>query len=177
VIAADDAAGLGHTTRLIVTVHAARSHLTESARQAVTRLHRSDGVLAMLMRDSDTLARLGGDEFVILAEELEAEAMALTSRVLDALERRFPLGTAHAAGERRPPAGAVSSPLQRQSRSESRWPNPALQCGIRHCRAERDPGIEPGLAVLETTVLPTHQSPGGRRLWAQKSGADDPALL
>src|SRR6185312_13206491 len=48
---------------------------------------------------SDTIARLGGDEFVILAEELEneAEAMALASRVLDALERPFPLGTSEVA--------------------------------------------------------------------------------
>jgi diguanylate cyclase (GGDEF)-like protein/PAS domain S-box-containing protein len=109
-----------------------RTLLMDRARQAVTRLHRSDGVLAMLfvdldkfkavndslghdvgdrllvsvserlaelMRDSDTIARLGGDEFVILAEELEneAEAMALASRVLDALERPFPLGTAEVA--------------------------------------------------------------------------------
>jgi diguanylate cyclase (GGDEF)-like protein/PAS domain S-box-containing protein len=109
-----------------------RTLLMDRARQAVTRLHRSEGVLAMLfvdldkfkavndnlghdvgdrllvsvserlaelMRDSDTIARLGGDEFVILAEELEneAEAMALASRVLDALERPFPLGTAEVA--------------------------------------------------------------------------------
>jgi len=109
-----------------------RTLLMDRARQAVTRLHRSDGVLAMLfidldkfkavndnlghdagdrllvsvserlaelMRDSDTIARLGGDEFVILAEELEneGEAMALASRVLDALERPFPLGTAEVA--------------------------------------------------------------------------------
>jgi diguanylate cyclase (GGDEF)-like protein/PAS domain S-box-containing protein len=109
-----------------------RTLLMDRARQAVTRLHRSDGVLAMLfvdldkfkavndslghdvgdkllvsvserlaelMRDSDTIARLGGDEFVILAEELEneGEAKALASRVLDALERPFPLGTAEVA--------------------------------------------------------------------------------
>jgi diguanylate cyclase (GGDEF)-like protein/PAS domain S-box-containing protein len=109
-----------------------RTLLMDRARQAVTRLHRSDGVLAMLfvdldkfkavndslghdvgdkllvsvserlaelMRDSDTIARLGGDEFVILAEELEneGEATALASRVLDALERPFPLGTAEVA--------------------------------------------------------------------------------
>jgi diguanylate cyclase (GGDEF)-like protein/PAS domain S-box-containing protein len=109
-----------------------RTLLMDRALQAVTRLHRSDGVLAMLfvdldkfkavndnlghdvgdrllvsvserladlMRDSDTIARLGGDEFVILAEELEneGEAMALGSRVLDALERPFPLGTAEVA--------------------------------------------------------------------------------
>lgn len=109
-----------------------RTLLMDRARQAVTRLHRSDGVLAMLfvdldkfkavndslghdvgdtllvsvsqrlaelMRDSDTIARLGGDEFVILAEELEneGEAMALATRVLDALERPFPLGTAEVA--------------------------------------------------------------------------------
>jgi diguanylate cyclase (GGDEF)-like protein/PAS domain S-box-containing protein len=52
--------------------------------------------LAELMRDSDTVARLGGDEFVILAEEIEndGEALALAERVLDALERPFPLGSA-----------------------------------------------------------------------------------
>jgi diguanylate cyclase (GGDEF)-like protein/PAS domain S-box-containing protein len=55
--------------------------------------------LAELMRDSDTVARLGGDEFVILAEEIEsdAEALALGERVLDALERPFPLGNAEVA--------------------------------------------------------------------------------
>ena len=109
-----------------------RTLLMDRARQAMTRLHRSKGVLAMLfidldkfkavndnlghdvgdrllvsvserlaelMRDTDTIARLGGDEFVILAEELEndAEAMALAGRVLDALERPFPLGSAEVA--------------------------------------------------------------------------------
>jgi diguanylate cyclase (GGDEF)-like protein/PAS domain S-box-containing protein len=106
--------------------------LMDRARQALTRLHRSDGVVAMLfidldrfkavndtlghdvgdqllvatserlaelMRDSDTIARLGGDEFVILAEDLEsdAEALALAERVLDALERPFPVGNAEVA--------------------------------------------------------------------------------
>ncbi len=109
-----------------------RTLLMDRARQALTRLHRSDGTLAMLfvdldkfkavndnlghdvgdrllvavserlaelMRDTDTIARLGGDEFVILAEELEnqGEAMALAGRVLDSLERPFPLGTAEVA--------------------------------------------------------------------------------
>ena len=109
-----------------------RMLLMDRARQAVARLDRSDGVLAMLfidldkfkavndnlghdagdrllvsvserlaelMRDSDTIARLGGDEFVILAEEIESEgeAMALAGRVLDALERPFPLGSADVA--------------------------------------------------------------------------------
>ena len=109
-----------------------RTLLMDRAHQAMTRLHRSDGVTAMLfidldkfkavndnlghdvgdrllasvserlselMRDSDTIARLGGDEFVILAEELENqdEAMALASRVLDALEVPFPLGSADVA--------------------------------------------------------------------------------
>jgi diguanylate cyclase (GGDEF)-like protein/PAS domain S-box-containing protein len=103
--------------------------LMDRARQALARLHRSDGVVALLfidldkfkaindnlghdvgdrllrsvserlaelMRDSDTVARLGGDEFVILAEEIEGdgEALALAERVLDALERPFPLGSA-----------------------------------------------------------------------------------
>ena len=106
--------------------------LMDRARQALARLHRSDGVVAMLfidldkfkavndnlghdvgdrlllsvserlaelMRDSDTVARLGGDEFVILAEEIEGEgeALALAERVLDALERPFPLGSAEVA--------------------------------------------------------------------------------
>jgi len=55
--------------------------------------------LAELMRDSDTVARLGGDEFVILVEDVdsEGEAMALAGRVLDALERPFPLGSAEVA--------------------------------------------------------------------------------
>ncbi len=55
--------------------------------------------LAELMRDSDTVARLGGDEFVILAEDLDSdgEAIALAGRVLDALEKPFPLGTAEVA--------------------------------------------------------------------------------
>ncbi len=55
--------------------------------------------LAELMRDSDTVARLGGDEFVILVEDIdsEGEAMALAGRVLDALERPFPLGSAEVA--------------------------------------------------------------------------------
>ncbi len=109
-----------------------RMLLMDRAHQAVARLDRSAGVLAMLfidldkfkavndnlghdagdrllvlvserlaelMRDSDTIARLGGDEFVILAEEIEseAEAMALAGRVLDALERPFPLGSADVA--------------------------------------------------------------------------------
>jgi diguanylate cyclase (GGDEF)-like protein/PAS domain S-box-containing protein len=57
------------------------------------------GRLAELMRDSDTVARLGGDEFVILAENIdtESEAMALADRVLDALERPFPVGRAEVA--------------------------------------------------------------------------------
>ena len=106
--------------------------LMDRARQAMARLHRSQGVVAMmfidldkfkavndnlghdvgdrllvsvagrladLMRDSDTVARLGGDEFVILAEDLEseAEALALAERVLDSLERPFPLGKAEVA--------------------------------------------------------------------------------
>ena len=101
----------------------------DRARQALARLHRSHGVVAMLfidldkfkavndnlghdvgdrllvsvserlaelMRDSDTVARLGGDEFVILAEDIDSdgEALALAERVLDALERPFPLGSA-----------------------------------------------------------------------------------
>jgi diguanylate cyclase (GGDEF)-like protein/PAS domain S-box-containing protein len=109
-----------------------RSLLMDRSRQALARLHRGGGVLAMLfidldkfkavndnlgheagdrllvavserlaelMRDSDTVARLGGDEFVVLAEEIESEgeAMALAGRVLDALERPFPLGTAEVA--------------------------------------------------------------------------------
>jgi diguanylate cyclase (GGDEF)-like protein/PAS domain S-box-containing protein len=51
--------------------------------------------LAELMRDSDTVARLGGDEFVILVEEIDSdgEALALAERVLDALEKPFPLGS------------------------------------------------------------------------------------
>ena len=55
--------------------------------------------LAELMRDSDTVARLGGDEFVILVEDIDSEdeAMALAGRVLDALERPFPLGSAEVA--------------------------------------------------------------------------------
>jgi diguanylate cyclase (GGDEF)-like protein/PAS domain S-box-containing protein len=106
--------------------------LMDRARQALTRLHRSEGVTAMLfvdldkfkavndnlghdigdrllvdvaerlaelMRDTDTVARLGGDEFVILAEEIESEdeAIALAERVLEALERPFPLGKAEVA--------------------------------------------------------------------------------
>ena len=106
--------------------------LMDRACQALTRLHRSDGVVAMLfidldkfkavndnlghdvgdkllvgiadrladlMRDSDTVARLGGDEFVVLAEEIESaeEATALAARVIDALERPFPLGKAEVA--------------------------------------------------------------------------------
>lgn len=51
--------------------------------------------LAELMRDSDTVARLGGDEFVILVEDIDSdgEALALAERVLDALEKPFPLGS------------------------------------------------------------------------------------
>ena len=106
--------------------------LMDRARQALTRLHRSNGVVALLfvdldrfkavndnlgheigdqlliaisdrlaelMRDSDTVARLGGDEFVILAQDIESEgeAMALAERVLDALERPFPLRSAEVA--------------------------------------------------------------------------------
>ncbi|MCW3057222.1 MAG: hypothetical protein JWO21_1191 [Solirubrobacterales bacterium] len=106
--------------------------LMDRARQALSRLHRSRGVVAMLfvdldrfkavndnlghdvgdqllisiserlaelMRDSDTVARLGGDEFVILAEDIdsEGEAMALAERVLDALEKPFPLASAEVA--------------------------------------------------------------------------------
>jgi diguanylate cyclase (GGDEF)-like protein/PAS domain S-box-containing protein len=106
--------------------------LMDRARQALARLHRSDGVVALLfidldkfksvndtlghdigdqllvgiserlaelMRDSDTVARLGGDEFVVLAEEIEnaGEAMALADRVLDALERPFPVGRSDVA--------------------------------------------------------------------------------
>jgi diguanylate cyclase (GGDEF)-like protein/PAS domain S-box-containing protein len=55
--------------------------------------------LAELMRDSDTVARLGGDEFVVLAEDIasEEEAMALAERVLEALERPFPVAKAEVA--------------------------------------------------------------------------------
>jgi diguanylate cyclase (GGDEF)-like protein/PAS domain S-box-containing protein len=55
--------------------------------------------LAELMRDSDTVARLGGDEFVILIEDIDSdgEALALAERVLDALARPFPLGSAEVA--------------------------------------------------------------------------------
>jgi diguanylate cyclase (GGDEF)-like protein len=109
-----------------------RMLLMDRARQALARLHRSDGHVAMLfmdldkfkavndnlghdvgdrllisvserlaelMRDSDTVARLGGDEFVILAEDIEndGEALTLGERVLDALERPFPLGSAEVA--------------------------------------------------------------------------------
>jgi diguanylate cyclase (GGDEF)-like protein/PAS domain S-box-containing protein len=100
--------------------------------QALTRLHRSNGMVALLfidldkfkavndslghdvgdqllvgiaerlaelMRDSDTVARLGGDEFVVLAEDIESEdeAMALAERVLEALERPFPVAKAEVA--------------------------------------------------------------------------------
>jgi diguanylate cyclase (GGDEF)-like protein/PAS domain S-box-containing protein len=103
--------------------------LMDRACQALSRLHRSNGVVAMLfidldkfkavndnlghgvgdrllvaiaerlsdlMRDTDTVARLGGDEFVILAEDIEndGEALAFAERVLDALERPFPIGSA-----------------------------------------------------------------------------------
>ena len=106
--------------------------LMDRTRQALTRLNRSDGVVALLfvdldrfkavndnlghdagdrlliaiserlaelMRDSDTVARLGGDEFVILAQDIdgEHEALALAERVLDALERPVPLGSADVA--------------------------------------------------------------------------------
>ncbi|HEX5852018.1 MAG TPA: EAL domain-containing protein [Solirubrobacteraceae bacterium] len=106
--------------------------LMDRAHQALARLHRSGGVVAMLfidldkfkavndnlghsvgdrllvgigerlselMRDSDTVARLGGDEFVILAEDIDSdgEALALAGRVLDALERPFPVGSAELA--------------------------------------------------------------------------------
>ncbi len=106
--------------------------LMDRARQALARLHRSGGVVALLfidldrfkavndnlghdvgdrllvavserlaelMRDSDTVARLGGDEFVVLAEDIDGvgEALALAERVLRALERPFPLGTAQAS--------------------------------------------------------------------------------
>ncbi len=106
--------------------------LMDRAHQALARLHRSGGVVAMLfidldkfkavndnlghavgdrllvgiaarlselMRDSDTVARLGGDEFVILAEDIDSdgEALALAERVLDALERPFPVGSAELA--------------------------------------------------------------------------------
>ena len=106
--------------------------LVDRACQALARMHRSDGVVAMLfidldkfkavndnlghdagdrllvsvserlaelMRDSDTVARLGGDEFVVLADDIEGEgeALALGERILDALERPFPLGTAEVA--------------------------------------------------------------------------------
>jgi len=103
--------------------------LMDRARQALARVHRSNGAVAMLfvdldkfkavndnlghdigdrllvaiagrlaelMRDSDTIARLGGDEFVILAEDIESEgeAIALATRVLDALEDPIPVGKA-----------------------------------------------------------------------------------
>jgi diguanylate cyclase (GGDEF)-like protein/PAS domain S-box-containing protein len=103
--------------------------LMDRARQALARVHRSNGAVALLfvdldkfkavndnlghdvgdrllisiaerlaalMRDSDTVARLGGDEFVILAEDIESEeeALALGSRVIDALEDPIPAGTA-----------------------------------------------------------------------------------
>jgi diguanylate cyclase (GGDEF)-like protein/PAS domain S-box-containing protein len=108
-----------------------RSLLMDRAHQALARVHRGGGVIAMLfidldkfkavndnlgheagdqllvsvserladlMRDSDTVARLGGDEFVVLAEiDNEDEALALAGRVLDALERPFPLGSAEVA--------------------------------------------------------------------------------
>ena len=55
--------------------------------------------LGELMRDSDTVARLGGDEFVILVEDIDTdgEAVALAARVLEALDRPFPLGSADVA--------------------------------------------------------------------------------
>ncbi len=55
--------------------------------------------LAELMRDSDTVARLGGDEFVILAENIDSheEALTLAERVIDALERPFPVASAEVA--------------------------------------------------------------------------------
>jgi diguanylate cyclase (GGDEF)-like protein/PAS domain S-box-containing protein len=106
--------------------------LMDRARQALARLHRTRGTVAMLfvdldkfkavndnlghdvgdqllvatserlaelMRDSDTVARLGGDEFVILVENIESaeEALALAARVVDALERPFPIASAEVA--------------------------------------------------------------------------------
>ena len=35
-----------------------------------------------------------------------------------------------------------------------------------------DPGIEPGVAVLETTVLPIHQSPIAGPRWAGRAAAE-----
>ena len=53
-----------------------------------------------LVRDADTAARIGGDEFVVLLEELDrdpavamAQAEALASKLLDALESMPPHGT------------------------------------------------------------------------------------
>ncbi len=39
-----------------------------------------------------------------------------------------------------------------------------------------DPGIEPGVAVLETTVLPIHQSPEGRRIVGAELDPSPPGL-
>jgi diguanylate cyclase (GGDEF)-like protein/PAS domain S-box-containing protein len=90
--------------------------LMDRAHQALARLHRSNGPIALLfidldglvsvaerlaetLRDSDTVARLGGDEFVILAEDLEsdAEALAVAERVVCALEEPFEVGAIEVA--------------------------------------------------------------------------------
>jgi diguanylate cyclase (GGDEF)-like protein/PAS domain S-box-containing protein len=50
--------------------------------------------LSQQVRASDTVARIGGDEFVVLLDQVEdeAEALAGTDRLLEALEVPFPLG-------------------------------------------------------------------------------------
>ena len=95
--------------------------------------------LAELMRDSDTVARLGGDEFVILAEDIdsEGEALALAERVLDALERPFPLGTRR----------------RRDARER------------RHRRSRTTPNADPEAMLREADLaMYRAKSAGGRRL-------------
>jgi hypothetical protein len=116
--------------------------------------------------DDDTWTTTAADVDVVLlpAPRIEAELERLLSRQPGPPSRR----SSESASERTARDQGFRWPLMGASGRLTKGSNAPTSHGFRlqiasFCLPERktgDPGIEPGVAVLETAVLPIHQSPG-----------------